>query len=431
VKKIVKLAALALAIPVLLGALIASSKSEAETNRAVITAATEQLAVQAGSSKTDLISANNAFGIDLLKENIKLAKNTDGSKNIIIGPTSVSLALSMTANGADGQTKDDMLSSLKYGQFSLNQINDGNKALIASLVSSDPAVVLQSANALWANKEITFLTPFLDTCSTIYGAKVSVLDFSLPETVVIINKWIADQTKGKIDSIIDKLAADEILLLTNATYFKGTWSIPFDKQSTQPTNFMSSSGKTTSVPMMNRSGNFNYLKGTGFQAVELPYGEKHISMFVFLPDQGASKPNDTFLAQFTAQNWQTWINGFKSKPGSLSLPKFKATYETNLRDALSALGMACAFDPSCANFKKMCDVKLPVYIGKVIHKTILEVDEKGTEAAATTSVHMMLGAAAPSPDRFNMVVDHPFVVVIRDNQSGSILFLATIEDFPS
>lgn len=430
--KIIKFAALSLAIPVCVFALVTSSQSQAETNRDGIVAAADQLAVQGGSSNVDLISANNAFGIDLLKENIKLAKNTDGSQNIVIGPTSVSLALAMTANGADGQTKDDMLNSLKYGKFSLAQINESNKSLIASLVSVDPAVILSSANALWANKEITFLPSFLDTCSTIYGAKISVLDFSLPETVVTINKWFVDQTKGKISSMVDKLDPMEILLLTNATYFKGTWSVPFDKQATQPGSFTTSAGKAITVPMMSRSGHFNYLKGSGFAAVELPYGTKRMSMYVFLPDQGTTnKPLEAFIAQLNGQNWSTWMNAFRSKPGSLALPKFKATYETNLRDALSALGMACAFDPNCANFKKMCDVKLPVSIGKVIHKTILEVDEKGTEAAASTSVHMMMTAAAPGGDHFDMVVDHPFVIAIRDNETGTILFLATVGDFPS
>jgi serpin B len=369
--------------------------------------------------KADVVSANNQMGFNLFAEAIKQSSG----KNVVVSPLSVSLALAMTANGAAKDTADAMLSVLGERGQSMSLVNESNKALIHSLSVSGGQISLDIADALWANKNVTFKDPFLKDDEKFYGAKLSSLDFASPDTVTTINKWACDKTKGKICSIVDRLGSDEILVLTNAIYFKGDWSNPFDKALTQSAPFTLLDNSTKTLPLMSRGGEFNYLKGEDFQAVELPYGDKHVSMFVFLPNKGVDF--QAFQAKFNQQNWNSWLAGFTGSAGDLKLPHFKVNYDAELKDMLSAMGMGIAFDKDKADFSKMCDV--PAYIGKVKHKTLLEVDEKGTVAAATTTVHMMMKAIYHAPsERFSMVVDHPFVVAIKDNTTGSVLFLGSI-----
>ncbi|MEO0686091.1 MAG: serpin family protein, partial [Cyanobacteria bacterium J06649_11] len=228
--------------------------------------------------------------------------------------------------------------------------------------------------------------------------------------------------EGKISKIVDKIEPDQVLFLLNAIYFKGSWTKEFDQEKTAKFPFYLSSGKEKEHPMMSQSGNYKYYENDKFQAVSLPYGENgRVSFYVFLPKQNSDI--NYFYQSLNAANWDKWMSQFVKREGSIRLPRFKMDYQATLNDALSALGMEEAFTDS-ANFSEMGN---NLKISEVKHKTFLEVNEEGTEAAATTSVGVQLTSAKPpSQQPFEMIVNRPFFCAIRDNQTRSILFMGSI-----
>jgi serine protease inhibitor len=235
---------------------------------------------------------------------------------------------------------------------------------------------------------------------------------------------VKDKTSGKIDRIIDSISSDTILFLINAIYFKGKWADEFAKDKTKEDVFNLESGSQKRVPMMTQSGSYKYYDGKSFQAVSLPYGGGRVSMYVFLPAKGTSLSE--FQKGLSASSWEGWMREFAQTEGDITLPRFKIEYEIALNDALKSLGMESAFDPSRANFKGMVQSEQNVYISKVKHKTFVEVNEEGTEAAAVTSTEMRATSAMRPRERFRMVVDHPFFCAIRDNLTGTVLFMGSI-----
>jgi len=371
-----------------------------------------------------LVSASTAFGLNLLREITK--KQSD--KNALVSPVSVALALDMTLNGAGGKTRVDMQKALGLTGQSLDALNESNAALLALLRSQDPKVELSIANALWAKKSVQFKPDFLKRDQQSYEAKVESVDFADPGTLPRINGWVNKETRGKISSILDRIDRNAILILMNAVYFKGTWTDPFRKARTQEGDFSLLSGQKRKLPMMSKAGNFQYLRSGGFQAVSLPYGSQQVSMYIFLPDTttGLSK----LLRDLTPENWSAWMTKFSDAKGRLVLPRFKLQYDADLSEPLKAMGMRIAFEARAADFHNMCKVPPPVYIAQVKHKTRMDVDEQGTEAAAVTAVTAVAMAArvVAGPPPFEMVVDHPFVVAIRDNKTGALLFLASVAE---
>lgn len=353
------------------------------------------------------------------------AKNTD--TNVVISPYSVSTALAMTYNGAVGKTKTEMQQVLGYEGLSDASVNKLNANLSKSLMQVNPLSELTIANALFAKKDAVFNQNFINTNNKYFGAKLESLDFANSNSFAInkINDWVKENTKGKIAAILDKAPKDVILYLVNAIYFKGTWLNEFKKSETQTADFKLDSGSTKSVQMMNRSAKMLHMQGDNFQAVMLPYKDNRLQMCIFLPSQKSTIA--TLIARFNEQNWQQWMSKFSNKQGNLALPRFKVEYKTELSKVLKEAGMPCAFNEDCADFKKM--IEQDVFISRVLHKTYLEVNEKGTEAAAATAVEMMPRGALfnPTPP-FNMVCDRPFVIAIRDQQSGAILFMGAIVD---
>ncbi|MDJ0595169.1 MAG: serpin family protein [Pleurocapsa sp. MO_226.B13] len=260
-----------------------------------------------------------------------------------------------------------------------------------------------------------------------YRANVKTLNFDDPSASSVINNWIKQNTNGKIDKIIERVSPDAIMFLLNAIYFKGNWTTPFAKEDTKDFPFNLPDGTQKPHPMMSRRGNYPYYESNLFQAISLPYGEGRLSMYIFLPKEGVSL--ETFYQNLDVKNWRQWISQFKNREGLIRLPRFKLEYEIILNDVLKALGMEIVFDRGRANFSNMFAVSpklsnVRVAINNVKHRTFVEVNEEGTEAAAATSVD--IGITSLPLDIFNMVVDRPFFCVVRDNQTETLLFVGSI-----
>lgn len=371
-----------------------------------------------------IVSANTKFGLKLFNELI--AQEPD--KNVFICPTSIAMALAMTYNGADGATKDAMAKTLELEGIDIEVVNKANADLKTILENPDPHVQLSIANSLWAREGMSFEQEFLDTNRKFYGAQVQELDFNSSEAGRTINDWVKKHTKDKIEKIVeDNIEPDTIMFLINALYFKGSWANKFDPKLTRKETFFLRDGTEKSYPMMFQSGEeYPYYKGENFQAVSLPYGKGRVSMMLFLPDEGVNLQE--FCEGITLEKWEEWMNSFSDMEGEVGLPKFKVEYEVELKETLKALGMEIAFDEKKADFEKMYSFtsRGNIFIGSVKHKTFVETNEEGTEAAGATSVEMKLRGAPI--DTFRMIIDRPFFFVIRDNETGTVLFMGTITD---
>ncbi|HWP55922.1 MAG TPA: serpin family protein [Pyrinomonadaceae bacterium] len=367
-----------------------------------------------------LIAATSRFSFKLYNQLLKQGT----SKNRFVSPSSVLLALAMTYNGAEGETRQAMARALELEGLSPEEVNRGFADLKSMLGSADPKLQLNIANSLWARKGFALKPDFIQRTKEFYAAEVTSLDFSNPGAPGTINSWVKNNTGGRIDKIVDKISDDTILFLINAIYFKGQWTVEFEKSKTREDDFKLADGSQKKLPMMSQSGKYNYYKGKDFQAVSLPYGSGRMSMYVFLPDKSTSL--DQFERNLTAANWETWMKSFRVAPGELMLPRFRIEYEVNLNDALKALGMSEAFDSTRANFSGIAQGG--IYISEVKHKTIAEVNEEGTVAAAVTSVGIQVASVQPPQENFIMKVDRPFFVAIRDNVTGTVVFMGSIAD---
>jgi serine protease inhibitor len=372
------------------------------------------------SAHSKLVEANTRFGFKLFAEAVK----KEGSQNVFVSPSSVALALAMVYNGAAGETQQAMAKAMELQGINLADLNPSNAELIQLLKNPDPKVQLAIANSLWARQGVPFQPDFLQRNQQFYHAKVTELDFQDPKAVTTINNWVSENTRNKITEIIDRLAPEDVMVLINAIYFKGNWSQQFDPSLTKQEPFFLGEGRQKSHPLMAQRGEYRYLENDQFQAVSLPYGDnQRMSMVVFLPR--ASSNLSTFLPTLTAENWEQWMKQFSNRLGSVQIPRFKLEYETDLIPALSALGMGNAFTRQ-ANFSGLSPV--PTQIDQVKHKTFVEVNEEGTEAAAVTSIGIRATSAMPPTEPFSLVVNRPFFCAIRDNLTGTVLFMGAIAD---
>lgn len=363
-----------------------------------------------------LTTANTRFGLKLFSQLVQQESN----KNVMISPTSVAIALSMLYNGAAGNTQAAMANALELQGLSVEDLNQANAELKAALENADPQVQLKIANSLWSRSGFSFNPDFLQQNRTFYNAEIANLDFDSPEALQRINGWVDQNTEGKITKIIDQINPDQVLFLINAVYFKGNWTVPFNPDNTSEQPFYRLDGSQKQHPMMSQQGNFAYYENDQFQAVSLPYGNRRLSMYVFLPRPESSLT--AFYNNLTAENWETWLPQFNRREGSLQLPKFKSEYEKTLNNALTALGMGIVFEDQ-ADFSNLSTT--PTAVDEVKHKTFIEVNEEGTEAAAVTSIGVRM-TSINLDEPFQMVVDRPFFYAIRDNQTGTVLFMGTV-----
>ena len=363
----------------------------------------------------ELIESDNAFGINLFRT---VLANEEAEKNIMISPLSVSLALSMTYNGAEGETKLAMEQVMEMTGLSLEDINQLNKQLVDALLAHDPQVILEIANSIWYRNDFTILPDFISRNENYYNAAVRALDFSDPATIDVINDWVSEKTHEKIDKIVEQITPDSFMFLINAIYFKGAWRYEFDKKATVDGPFFLNGEQSVEVPMMKMEVDANMLQNDLFTALELPYGKGNWSMFLFVPNY--DKEIKDVVESFTTQNWNVWMNGFtEMKDVSVNLPKFKFAYEISLKEALMGMGMEVAFT-NAADFSGILEGG-QLLINDVKHKTFIEVDEEGTEAAAVTSVEINLTSIG---NYFS--ANKPFLYAIAEKSSGTILFVGRV-----
>jgi len=380
------------------------------------------LALSQQTSNERLTAASSKFAFKLYDQ----LRKQPTSQNTFVSPASVMMALAMTYNGADGETRPSMARALEIDGMSLDETNRAFADLKSALSPTDPKIQLKIANSLWIRNGFPVKPAFIARNEKHYAAEIATLNFDDPAAPNTINSWVSKNTEGKIDKIVDRLTSDNVLLLINAIYFKGQWQFEFKKENTKPDVFTIAGGQKKQVPMMSQSGTFFYYKGKDFQSVALPYGQGSVSMYIFLPDEQTTL--EQFERNLTPENWQTWLSGFGFKPGDLMLPRFKVEWELKLNDALKALGMADAFDPRRANFSQITPVSSSnnLFISEVRHKSWGEVNEEGTVAAAATSVIGTLTSIQPPQQRFSMKVDRPFFFAIRDNRTGVLLFIGSV-----
>jgi len=370
------------------------------------------------SLEKQVASSADQFGLKLMK----VLNTTQLDSNVFISPLSVSMALGMTLNGANNETYDAIQSTLELDGLTQQQINETYKSLIDLLTQIDPKVIFDIANSIWYRQGWTFEQSFIDVNTKFFNALVKSLDFNDPSAPDIINDWVYNNTNGKIDKIIDNIDATVIMYLINAMYFKGTWKYEFDKAETIDKLFNAPNGNQIPCKLMVQTNDFSYFENSKYQAIDLPYGDGDFSMTVLLP--APDKNIDSLISGLTEESWNVLVNSLSIQEGILYFPKFELEYEITLNDVLKSLGMEIAFTPGLADFSNMYTGPADLNIDEVKHKTFFRVDEEGTEAAAVTSVSIVFTSAGSSG--FTMRVDRPFVFVIREKNSGSILFIGKI-----
>ncbi|HSV74478.1 MAG TPA: serpin family protein [Chthonomonadales bacterium] len=370
-----------------------------------------------------LVTAMNDFGFRLHRQLLA----ADPTGNVFLSPTSIQLALGMAFNGARAETRTAMAAALGYGDLTTEQVNEANKGLLELLANPDPKVDLYIANAVWARSGMTFDPGFLQRTRDSFLAQQETVDFSQPEAAQRINAWVSDRTAKRIPEIVTADAIrDAILVLTNAVYFKAGWTDAFQVAATSPAEFAQASGKPATVPMMRRSGQFSYAETDQYQAVRLPYAGRQVGMVVVLPRPGVKLAD--VAGALNGAKWRELRSGMAMRPGEVRLPRFKARTSASLKTSLSALGMGIAFDPGRADLNGVLPEGATterVYISDALHRTVLTVDEQGTEAAAATAVIVGI-TSAPAGEPFRMVVDRPFLLAIEDEPTGVILFVGSI-----
>jgi serine protease inhibitor len=370
-----------------------------------------------------VVEGNNAFAVALYHQ----LCHQGGS--LFFSPESISTALAMAYAGARGNTASEMAKALHF-TLPPGQLHPAMGALLRDLNAAHPDYHLNVANALWAQQGYTFLDQFLNLLTTDYGAGLQQVDFKGATEAArsTINQWVEQKTQDKIKNLLapGALRPGTRLVLTNAIYFKGNWQTQFDKAQTKNEDFYLSQTKSTTAPLMHREGSFGYFDGGTFQVLEIPYKSNELSLIVLLPKERSGLPG--LENSMTASNMQQWLN--QVAPVSkviVTIPRFKSTQQFELSAALRGLGMPQVFDAG-ADFSAMTG-KRDFAISAVIHKAFVDVNEEGTEAAAATAVTMralaMRAPVAPPPV---FRADHPFIFLIRDNGSRSILFMGRTTD---
>lgn len=362
----------------------------------------------------EVIDTNNDFGLKLFR----VINTQEQSSNLMMSPTSVSLALGMAYNGAEGTTREAFDNVLNYDGLTRDEVNEITRDLINTLVTNSKGNLLEIANSIWYRNEFPVYDAFIELNRTYFGAEVEELDFSSPKAVETINKWVADNTHDKIESIISELSPEAMMVLINALYFNCLWETEFDPDETSMEMFYN--GDQTQygeVEMMTTEATFNYAATDDFTAVELPYKNGKFSMRLFLPAYESTV--NELIGKLDGATWNSWLEAFEEHDEvQVTMPKFKFEYERSIGEDLKSMGLGIAFTGE-ADFSGISDIDL--LISEVIHKTYIDVNEEGTEAAAVTAIVFettSVGPSGPVVIRF----DRPFLFTITENSSNAIMF---------
>jgi serine protease inhibitor len=367
---------------------------------------------------TGMVEAQNDFGLRLHQA---LSNNPEYSNgNLIISPYSITQALALAYNGTAGSTAAEMSDVLGWKGMSVADINEGNRQL-RTLLENGGGVVLNVANSVWHTQGIEMKKTYLQTVKDSYRAEVKEADLLHVDAMDAINQWVNDKTSGMIPSIYDKPPGG-VAVLINAIYFNGGWMDEFDPANTVDEEFTLSDGTTQKAPMMKREGPYSYKEGKSWQAVRIPYGDGRMHMLVILPKESSSMDE---LQQQLWKDTSAWKGDFSHETIQLGLPKFKVEQTFELPDALQSLGMMKAFNRNEADFSAMAAGGEKFWIDKVKHKTVVDVSEKGTVAAAITAVGIESGAAQPT-EPIAMNINRPFFFAIEDRDTGAWLFMGSV-----
>jgi len=366
----------------------------------------------------EVIAYGNEFGVELFT---KVAQ--EENKNLMLSPLSASAALTMLLNGCEEDTYDQLKATLKFPEsMTISEINEVYISLVAQLLVVDPKVKLAFANAIFYRQGFTVKNPFLNTMESDFDAEIAGLDFTLPSALATINKWASDNTNGKIPKVLSEISSDAVMFIMNALYFKGDWSYQFDKSLTSDRPFHTNGSNSVDVSTMKGDIGSKVTYGTGYNAIELPYGCTNFTMVVIVPEGTLSD----FNASFDAEKWNEITSAF-DQAGDYSevtvyMPKYKFSYEKYLNDQLKSMGMIDAFMPGVADLSGIADAS--IFVSFVKQNTFVEVDEEGTEAAAVTTIGIELTSMPPQPREF--VIDKPFVFAIRERTTNTLLFIGQV-----
>jgi serine protease inhibitor len=380
---------------------------------------TEPVPIDLTQDQVALIESGNAFAFDIFSQ---VLKSTGENENVMISPLSISYALSMTLNGASGTTRVAMLDALRLNGISVDAINNSYKNLTAALLSVDKRVLMSIANSVWIENNFTVKKSFTDILTDYYNAdaeKFDINDASAPDKM---NAWIEDNTNGLIKEMIDKLQDNTVMLLINAIYFKGKWKSQFDESNTIQIPFYKSAGNQVNVPMMKLKTDFNVYAGNGFVLAEFPYGQGNFVMDVILPNEQNGLSNT--LASVSDASFAAWLSQMSARETDVSFPRFKYGFKKTLKEVLSDMGMGIAFTDE-ADLSNITD-QYDLLINDVTHQSFIETNEEGTEAAAATVVEVGVTSFPPAALVFKM--DHPFLYIIRETTTNSIIFMGRVAD---
>jgi len=366
----------------------------------------------------DIIDSQNTFSCELFKH----ASATADEPNMIISPLSLYMSLSMTANGASGETLSE-LSNVLNSNASLGQINQLNQLLLNGFPIEDSKVTLSLANSIWIDNNFPILTKFVNVCQETYSAEINNADIPADKTRLSINDWAEKHTNGMIKNFFDRPIPPNVrLLLINALYFKGEWAQKFDKKDTYNEIFHNADGTQATVRMMDNSTlNVRVLEDDMFSAVTIPYGTGPFTMTLLLPNEGITL--DDCVKELTAKNIGRILSNSQELEAHIKLPKFEIESDPdNLIEILKGMGINRAFS-DLAEFDGISDTKL--LINFIKQKARIIVDEEGTEAAAVTGVGM-LETALPSAPKPTFIFNRPFAFYISERNTYSILFMGKV-----
>lgn len=375
----------------------------------------EPVTIELNAIQKELVDSDNTFGFDIFK--CVMQKKND-VENVMISPLSISYALSMTLNGANGATRDSMMKALRYYNITIEDINNSYKDLTEKLMNVDKQVLMEIANSVWIEEKLRVKQAFMDDLKEYFDSEAYDFSATDPDIVDIINKWIEDNTHGKIKEMIDELPPDIAMLLINAIYFNGKWKYEFDKENTRDMPFYPEAGPEVEVPMMNQEITAGINATENFLIVELPYGQGNYVMDIILPNDGYTTSD--IIPVLNSDDWNNWIEELYQVNINLYMPRFKYEFKTELRDVLNAMGMGIAFTPFAADFSNISEQNL--FISKVLHQTFIETNEEGTEAAAATVVMIEFTSVGPGGP-LEIKIDKPFIYFIRETSTNSIVFM--------
>ncbi|HHU25039.1 MAG TPA: serpin family protein [Bacteroidales bacterium] len=383
----------------------------------------DPIRIELRSEEKKMIGSDQAFAFEFF-ENVYREEAEDEDANFMVSPLSLSMALMMTSNGAAGETKLAMRTTLHLDGYGDEEVNAYYKKLKEALLKTDPSTKLSIANAIFTNQLVNIHEAFIQTNQSYFDATIQKVNFGDPATVGIINGWASEHTNGLIKKVIERTQSLDLMYLLNAIYFKGIWTTQFDKKNTSRKPFTNLDGGRANVDMMHQTANFNYTEDRTFQLIQLPYGNQAFSMMVLLPLEGISLGEAV-----TVLNGDGYWGGLQSRLSDtevvLSLPKFKTEYSKKLNDVLTTMGMGVAFS-NMADFSGMSDYSAKISFVK--QDTYISTDEEGTEAAAVTTVGVEV-TALPSPRKVIFNANRPFLYLIQENSTGAILFMGAVKHF--